>query len=214
MEMLAVMGVAAPYLLYYLVTEDGGKMCKFAKHIITAILLTSAAPTFAQLQVGERMYSQRNGYWDSFLLVFPTAAYTRATTTAIDGAAFILTLDFVPPGCKPTMNFLLPVGGPAEKDNTRYDVTVSTRTDDGARVSFVAVSTVTMGDTYGLIEVQSNTNLLGQIGEMSRGQTLRVKTVFGGDESSASYNSYSLMGMTAAYRRAETMCKNPASIRR
>ncbi|WP_368647789.1 hypothetical protein ABRZ00_00525 [Castellaniella ginsengisoli] len=65
-----------------------------------------------------------------------------------------------------------------------------------------------------MIYVLDDGNLIGQIGEMSRGQTLRVKTVFGGETSDAGYNTYSLMGMTAAYRRAEGMCKNPASLRR
>ena len=102
----------------------------------------------------------------------------------------------------------------APKDNTRNDVLVTTRTDSGDRVNFAVSSTVTMGDTYASVYLPNSTNLLGQIGEMSRGQVLRIKIKFGEDEAEAMYSTYSMIGMTAAYRRAEKMCLVPVSIRR
>lgn len=190
-------------------------MTRSVKAAIAAILLLAAVPAIAQIVSGEILFDKRSGYWSSFLLVLPNgSANTRASALSTDGTATTLAIDFTPPSCEPALKFLLSMRGPAQRDNTRADLLVTMRTDDGARVDFMAGSMVTMGDTTGMIYVLDDGNLIGQIGEMSRGQTLRVKTVFGGETSDAGYNTYSLMGMTAAYRRAEGMCKNPASLRR
>jgi hypothetical protein len=189
-------------------------MTKPIKAMVTAALLLLSVPTFSQIVDGRMMYAQRSGYWNSFLLVFSDSVNTRAATGSVDGSAVTLALDFAPPGCQPIMEFLLPVGVAAPKDNVRNDVLVTARTDSGTRTNFQAVSMVTMGDTTALVYVPNSTNLMGQIGEMSRGQVLRVKVLFGTDESAAIYDTYSMVGLTAAYRRAQTMCANPASMRR
>jgi hypothetical protein len=160
------------------------------------------------------MYAQRSGYWNSFLLVFPDSVNTRAATGSVDGSAVSLALDFTPPGCQPVMEFLFPIGSAMSRDNVRSDIVVTARTDGGARVNFSALSVATMGDTTIIVYVPNSVNLMGQIGEMSRGQTLRVKILAGGNESAAIYDTYSMVGLTAAYRRAQIMCANPASIRR
>lgn len=189
-------------------------MIKFAKAAAAMALLLATVPASAQIVSGRLMFDQRNGYWSSFLLVLPnSAANTRASATSTDGTITTLAFDFTPPNCVPVLKFLFSMGETAQKDNTRTDLLITMRTDSGARVEFSAASMVTMGDTTGMIYVMDNGSLLGQIGEMSRGQVLRVKTVFGDDTAGAIYNTYSLMGMTAAYRRAEGMCKNPASLR-
>ncbi|WP_368646944.1 hypothetical protein [Castellaniella ginsengisoli] len=189
-------------------------MIKSAKVAAAIVLFMGAVPAPAQIVSGELMFDQRSGYWSSFLLVLPSAANTRASAASTDGTATTLAIDFTPPNCNPVLKFLFPMGSAAPKDNTRVDLSITMRTDSGARVEFSAASMVTMGDTTGMIYVMDSGNLLGQVGEMSRGQVLRVKTVFGDDTTGAIYNTYSLMGMTAAYRRAEGMCKNPASFRR
>jgi hypothetical protein len=189
-------------------------MIKFVKTLAGVVLLLLSVPAFAQIVTGQTMYAQRSGYWDSFLLVLPGSVNTRAATGSVDGSAITLALDFTPPGCQPIMEFLLPVGVAAPKDNVRNDVLVTARTDSGTRTNFQAVSMVTMGDTTALVYVPNSTNLMGQIGEMSRGQVLRVKVLFGTNESTAIYDTYSMVGLTAAYRRAQTMCANPASMRR
>lgn len=188
-------------------------MMKLVKTVTVACLVLASACASAQIETGNTLYAQRSGYWNSFLLVFPKEVYARTSTESIDGSLIALTFNFVPPRCEPVLEFLLSVGVIASRDNVRNDVSVIMRTDSGDRVSLPATSIVTMGDKYAMIHVPTSSNLLGQIGEMSRGQTLRVKIVFGNNESTATYNVYSLNGMTAAYRRASTMCTNPASVR-
>lgn len=201
-------------LSYYLVTKEERTMTRIAKIVVMAALLIAGAQVSAQVKQGQTMYGQRNGYWNSFLLILGNSVNSRATTSAVDGSSVALSIDFTPPKCEPLMEFGFSLDHPARRDVFRNDVLITMRTDNGVRANFTGAGYTTMGDTFGLIYVLNSTNLLGQIGEMSRGQTLRVKIVYGNDESDASYNTYSMTGMTAAFRRAQQMCINPASLRR
>lgn len=176
--------------------------------VALSLLAVSAS---AQIVTGQTMYEQRSGYWSSFLLVFPKYVYVRVSTIATSGTSLVLALDFVPPDCNPVMNIMIPIGVRMNRDNIRSDVVVTLRTDNGERVDLGAMSLVTMGDTTGMITIPNSVLLMGQIGEMSRGQVLLTKVLFGSDESSAWYNSFSLVGLTAAYRRGALMCANPAA---
>lgn len=187
-------------------------MNTLTKVAVTLALGAMMSATSAQMVIGKSMYSQNSGYWRSFLLVLPDAVSSRAATPSTSGSGISLAFEFIPPSCLPILEFLLSFNNPAQRDVARSDILVTLRTDSGPRVSFQAGGYTTMGDATGMVFVLNDSNLMGQIGEMSRGQVLRTKVVYGNDEAGASYDTYSLIGMTAAFRRAATMCSNPAQV--
>lgn len=189
-------------------------MTKLIKAMVTAILLLLSVPTFSQIVTGKPMFQRKSGVWRSFLLVMPDSLNTRASTPSANTDPITLMFDFRPPNCAPEMKFVFSLGHVASHDVDRDDVAVTLRTDSGARVDVVAIGYTSMGDTDAMIIIPKSDTLMSEITDMSRGQILRTKIVYGSDEASAYYSVYFMDGMTAAYRRAHAMCTDPASIRR
>lgn len=184
---------------------------KFAQ-ILMALLLLATTSAGAQILTGQTMYLQRSGYWQSFLLLLQNSVSARAATGSLQNDGTALVFDFFPKECNPAMRLIIPLSQVAAQDAVRSDILITLRVDAGARTDFLATSYVSMGDTSFMLLVPGSDSLTSEISEMSRGQMLRMKLVAGGEESKAAYGSFSMIGMTAAFRRASTMCANPASI--
>lgn len=178
--------------------------------IVVALMLGLAASANAQITTGQTMYMQRHSYWNSFLLLLKSSVSTRASTLSAGGTGGALAFDFIPPECSPAMKIITPIGSAATQDLNSTNVVLSARTDSGTRFELPAELYASMGDTDAMFTVRSNSTLLAAIGEMSRGQVLRMKSSYGWDPNGGGYDTFSMVGMTAAFRRAYEMCSDPA----
>lgn len=168
---------------------------------------------YSQVVTGDVGMRRQHSDWASFLLNVGGITEPRAVSRSLENFGSLF-LDFSPPDCSVSLGFIIPLGEPVKTDNFRDDLILSFRADRKTRYDLPAMSSVTMGDTSAvvLLNVTPQFNLM--IEDMKNGLSLRSKIMFGNDESSAIYTTYSLLGFTAAFYRAKELCEKGAGINR
>jgi len=177
--------------------------------LLSVVLVLLSAQAMAQLQQGTITLRQSYQNWEAFLLTISGSTYARTSSISIEGD-ILLTIDRTGIDCAPSLVFMV-YTGPLGKDNSRPDVTLSFRADSGRRFDLQGTSSITMGDEFGQVLLNSTPQFSDLMSELRRGASLRTKIMFGDNESGAIYSTFSLRGFTAAQLRAEELCNKPFS---
>lgn len=181
------------------------------KWIFSTLLVLFCSPVLGQVTFGQIALKQTHKKWSSFLLTTNGLTESRAFTYQLDGD-IPMALDFSLPNCAVTLTFYLSLDTAVKQDVTRTDVILSFRADSGTRFDLTGTSRITMGDTTGIVTLDTTDRFVDLIAEMRRGSSLRTKILFGHNEKDAIYMTYSLDGFTAASSRALDLCMRPANI--
>jgi hypothetical protein len=158
----------------------------------------------AQVVGGKVSADSTIGNWESFYLSFPSAVQARMISRSLSSATAMV-LDAYPPECTGNFQWIFPLNQTVNSDTPLRILPIFIRVDSGPMHAMSASFQATMGDSYGIISLNSTPEFRSLIQEMDRGGVARVRIE---DEKGTTIETdvFSLIGFNASLARINQGC--------